>query len=229
MATALGESDIFKIDQAIEVDYSNTGFDRGHLNPASYNCDLDREATFTLTNAIPQNPCFNEQTWKILEQTARTAMRKLCNFPGAKRYFVTGTVPQNRMIPNKEHDTESDRIRQFNRVSVPSHLWTAACCDSSQASDPTKRANGFSIAYYGENKAYSSPQSSNVPDLEVWLTRQYTEIKNIKIFADDCFKDSANSISATGMLGKVIGIQGKNAESSASSMKPSTLPPKKRP
>ena len=215
MATAGREGEIFKEVQAIEIDYSNTGFDRGHLNPASYNCDKAREATFTLTNAIPQNPCFNEQTWKILEQTARTAMRKLCNFPGAKRYFVTGTVPKNRMIPNEAHDAESDRVREFNRVSVPSHLWTAACCDSSKAIDATKRANGgFSFAYYGENKAYSCPTNSAVSDLETWLKWSYSQnLKSITIFADDCYKTSANSKSAAEMIKKVIGVQESNAGS----------------
>ncbi|KAJ3588219.1 hypothetical protein NHX12_011813 [Muraenolepis orangiensis] len=41
--------------QAVPLDYTNSGYTRGHLNPSSHHQDMgDRNATFTLTNIVPQ-------------------------------------------------------------------------------------------------------------------------------------------------------------------------------
>ena len=45
---------------------------------------------------------------------------------GPSVFFVTGTVPSTKKIPNIAHDLEADSNRDYNRVSVPSHMWTAA-------------------------------------------------------------------------------------------------------
>lgn len=54
-------------------DYSNSGFDRGHMCPHS-----DRDATeagaaetFLMTNIIPQSPSVNQRSWAMLEVYAR--------------------------------------------------------------------------------------------------------------------------------------------------------------
>ncbi|KAF4074891.1 hypothetical protein AMELA_G00228520 [Ameiurus melas] len=51
--------------QAVNADYVGSHFDRGHLAPVlhanSQNCS---DATFTLTNAAPQNFSFNRGQWK---------------------------------------------------------------------------------------------------------------------------------------------------------------------
>ena len=106
-----------KEQQAVNVDYENTGYDRGHLNPNSYQCDDSRTATFTFTNAVPQDPCFNQQSWKKMEEVSLQTMRLNCSFPGAERYFVTGIVRSRTRIPNEEHDAEADTAREFNRVT----------------------------------------------------------------------------------------------------------------
>jgi len=98
-----------------------------------------------------------------MEETSKQIMKDLCSFPLAQRFFVTGAVPRNRMIPNQEHDVERDEQRDYNRVSVLSHMWTAACCDSSEASG-ADRNKGFSFTYYGENKPESFAYVSSVEE-----------------------------------------------------------------
>ena len=70
MVVAGQQTSIYKVVQAIMEDFRNTGYDKGHLNPNFYQCDDSRTATFTLTNAVPQDPCFNQQSWKKMEEAS---------------------------------------------------------------------------------------------------------------------------------------------------------------
>lgn len=50
-------------------DYSNTGYDRGHLAPAD-SFSFDDKAhydTYSLANVVPMKPTLNRQAWKYLE------------------------------------------------------------------------------------------------------------------------------------------------------------------
>uniref|UniRef100_A0A671SGJ3 Si:ch211-165i18.2 n=1 Tax=Sinocyclocheilus anshuiensis TaxID=1608454 RepID=A0A671SGJ3_9TELE len=114
----------YKGEQAISDDYSETGYDKGHLNPNSFQCGVGRIATSTLTNAAPMDACFNRNQWGKWEKTLRTFLRdKLISDSGsAAVYIVTGTVPEvNLRIPQSEISEEPER------VTVPSHIWTAVC------------------------------------------------------------------------------------------------------
>ena len=68
--------------------------------------EKEEQQLLPLTNAVPQDPCFNQQSWKKMEEVALKTMRKDCYFPGARRYFVTGIVQQEVRIPNREHELE---------------------------------------------------------------------------------------------------------------------------
>ena len=166
-----------------------------------------------------------------MEETSKQIMKDLCNFPGAQRFFVTGAVPRNRLIPNQEHDVERDEQRDYNRVSVPSHMWTAACCDSSEASE-VDRDKGFSFAYYGENKPESFAYVSSVEELEAALKFFYNPggeaAQQVKIFTDDCNALSENSQNARDKITVPVNTMMSNSLQQVSNMKESTLPAKKR-
>ncbi|KAF4116620.1 hypothetical protein G5714_004109 [Onychostoma macrolepis] len=134
----------YKGNQAISNDYSETGYDRGHLNPNSFQCGEGRIATFTLTNAAPMDACFNRNQWAKWEKTLRTFLRdKLSSDNGsATAYIVTGTVPpdENLRIPQSEISEEPER------VTVPSHIWTAVCYKHH-----SEDRKSFSLGYMGEN------------------------------------------------------------------------------
>ena len=188
MALAGDDTNIMKLKQAISVDYPNTGFDRGHLNPNFYQCNKGRTATFTLTNCVPQNPCFNEQIWKAMEEQSKKIMDDFCPYPGAKRFFVTGAVPTGKRIPDKSHDQEGDRRRSYTRVSVPSHMWTAACCDTTSCQDTNHQKEGFSYGYIGNNNADPYVEIFSVRELEQTLVQKYRYVHNVnfaEVFADD--------------------------------------------
>lgn len=224
--------------QAEEEDYEKTGFDRGHLNPNSYHdCGDSRRATFTLTNAVPQEPCFNQQTWKKLEDKTKKIMREFCAFAGAKPFFVTGTIPHRRRIPNMEYDHFEGQPRRhsdsYNRVSVPSHMWTAVCCDSTHAVKKEDREKGFSFGYIGKNKADGAAEVLSVSQLETTISSESTKDsieRMIQIFDgnDKCRENSKRSHDFLSQVQQVILIRAVNDLNELGMVKEKELPPRKR-
>lgn len=61
------KKDPYDIDDLRHEDYTNTGYDRGHLVPnADYGTD-----TYFISNAVPMVPAFNRGMWRISEQMIR--------------------------------------------------------------------------------------------------------------------------------------------------------------
>lgn len=60
--------------QVLTTDYSGSGFDRGHMCPSGDRTvtDADNEATFFMTNMIPQAPDNNQGVWANFESECRT-------------------------------------------------------------------------------------------------------------------------------------------------------------
>ncbi|KAA0702691.1 Nuclease EXOG, mitochondrial [Triplophysa tibetana] len=146
--------------QALDEDYVNSGYDRGHLAPvyqaSSQQCAY---ATFTLTNAAPQNPSFNRGQWRKTEENIAVYLNNICK-PYTK-YIVTGVVPGKNKIGNN--------------VNVPSHFWTAYCC-----LDNNSKCQ-FSQGYIGENKNDPVNQM-DVSALEKELANLY-KVTSFKLFA----------------------------------------------
>ena len=91
-------------------DYTNTGFDRGHLAPNADMATTDSQFdSFSLANIAPQTPDNNRKTWVKIE----TQTRNLTNQYGSA-YVVTGVA---FLTP------EVKRLK--NRVLVPSHFFKA--------------------------------------------------------------------------------------------------------
>ena len=92
----LARVDTFRADPAVPpdwyrvqgLDYTGSGFDRGHMVP---NADRDKEtsipinqATFLMTNMLPQSPDNNQGPWANLEGHLRTLL------PANELYIVAG-------------------------------------------------------------------------------------------------------------------------------------------
>ena len=77
-AVKVVRTDDFRADRRISdsptpADYTNTGYDRGHMVPAA-NADEKQEMsdTFLMTNMTPQLPSVNRVAWKNLEERIRS-------------------------------------------------------------------------------------------------------------------------------------------------------------
>lgn len=95
-------------------DYTNSGFDRGHMCPSD---DRDSTAdenrsTFLLTNIVPQSPRHNRQTWALLEDYCRNLLDE-----GNELYITAGVSGTGGIGSNGSSTTV------LNGVVVPADLW----------------------------------------------------------------------------------------------------------
>ncbi|XP_071134565.1 endonuclease domain-containing 1 protein-like [Mytilus edulis] len=169
--------------QALDIDYKDSGYDRGHLNPQIFNTQNknSRYATNTLTNIAPQYGPFNQVTWNIMENGLVNAVRDKCNFSGAKSYVVIGVQPSNDKFITRtiEKTVTTSKGKQKtkneyeNRVNVPDFYWTAICCDTSMATNHTNM--GWSFGYKANNINEKSVLVSFYPVHE-FLSNHYSQI-----------------------------------------------------
>ena len=98
------------------TDFSNSGFDRGHMVP---NADRDKEtsipinqATFLMSNMVAQSPDNNQGPWADLENFLRTLT------PANELYIVAGPAGSGGTGSNGFATTIAN-----GHVAVPSSTW----------------------------------------------------------------------------------------------------------
>ncbi|NXK67321.1 ENDD1 protein, partial [Sylvietta virens] len=148
--------------QAINQDYKNLkDLDRGHLSPSGHQSGNNSKwTTFTLTNIVPQNTELNKGAWNDYESRTMAQKTQGC----ATTHVIVGAVPGNTYISN-------------NRVNVPSHIWSAACC---LVGTRPKRAWG-AIAENDKNQV----QNLTLAQLEARLSQLYGR-GQVFLFHSDC-------------------------------------------
>ena len=101
--------------QVRHSDYTNTGFDRGHMCPSDDRDSTadENKATFLLTNIVPQAPQFNRQSWRLLEEYTRTLVEM-----GNECYIIAGASGRGGAGDNGPAQTLAN-----GKISVPAALW----------------------------------------------------------------------------------------------------------
>lgn len=104
--------------QATPEDYTNNReYTKGHLTPVSHQETLeDREATYTVTNIVPQKERSNNGPWSRLEQNVLNKFNQFCS---GTMYVITGAIPYKH---------ERWLNQRAKRVSIPEYMWSAYCC-----------------------------------------------------------------------------------------------------
>ena len=125
---------LVKTKTANDKDYSDSGFDRGHLAPAS---DMGWSSTamaesFYYSNMSPQTASFNRGIWKRLEELVRTWAVE-----NNSVYIVTGPVLTNG-LPSIG----------VNKVSVPNYFYKVIL----DYSEPSIKGIGFIIFNNGSSE-----------------------------------------------------------------------------
>ncbi|XP_039976276.1 endonuclease domain-containing 1 protein-like [Xiphias gladius] len=132
--------------QAMLRDYRNSNFTKGHLNPSMHQKTIeDREATFTLTNIVPQRAGSNSGPWNRLENEMLRKFNAFCEGP---MYVITGAMSY-----------ESGDHWINNRVSIPEYMWSAYCCPSYKPNLPESARPFFpTYAAVGRNDPNSGEE-----------------------------------------------------------------------
>lgn len=136
--------DLFSTDAAIPEqwyrvktkDYTNSGFNRGHLCPSDDRdaSRRDNEATFQMTNIIPQSPACNQRTWHDLERYCTELA-----LAGNELYIVAGPHGKRGQGSNGTATAIA-----AGKVRVPKYVWKAililpnGCDDITRVNTSTK-------------------------------------------------------------------------------------------
>ncbi len=96
-------------------DYTNSGFDRGHIIPAAdrNNTEEDSAAVFLMSNIIPQAPDNNRGPWEQLESYSRQLAKQ-----EKELYIVAGTSGIGGVGSNGGETTLAK-----GKVTVPARTW----------------------------------------------------------------------------------------------------------
>lgn len=168
--------------QAVELDYINSTFSRGHLNPSLHHeTREDRYATFTLTNVVPQKTGSNDGPWEALEQTVNKSLGAYCL---GEAYVVTGIIPYR----SNEHWLR-------NRVAVPEYIWSAYCCPTYNSSLPEELKDTFpTYAAIGRNDRNSTEEIVPVDETAKKQFRGY-DVRQMSLEALEMYlKDRFNTV-----------------------------------
>ncbi|CAJ1081419.1 endonuclease domain-containing 1 protein-like [Xyrichtys novacula] len=177
--------------QAVELDYINSSYTRGHLNPSLHHHSReDRYATFTLTNVVPQKTGSNDGPWEVLEQTVNKTLDAYCL---GEAYVVTGIIPYQ----SDEHWLKN------HRVAVPEYMWSAYCCPKYNNSIPEELKHTFpTYAAVGRNDQNSTEEivpvdttakkqfrgydvrQMSLETLEMYLTERFSTV--VSVFYERC-------------------------------------------
>ncbi|XP_018431492.1 PREDICTED: endonuclease domain-containing 1 protein-like [Nanorana parkeri] len=151
--------------QAVNDDYRNSGYSRGHVNPSGHHSSDSQLSTFTYTNMAPQDSTFNSGTWNQYETFLRDKIMSTCS----QTHVLSGVIVSG-FSPSK-----GKWLR--NRVNVPDFYWSAFCC---VRQDGTKMAEGR----LGRNVSPYDVVTKTIPELQNILKNTYGEA--VTLFQDGC-------------------------------------------
>ncbi|KAK1797198.1 hypothetical protein P4O66_008587 [Electrophorus voltai] len=171
----------FQDTQAVLEDYVDVvQYGRGQLNPDQHQADpLDKAATYTLTNVVPQVKEFGAGPWATHEQIIP---KRLNNYCYGTAYIIAGVTTSGNMICRDNLD----------RVAIPEYMWTAYCCTNYDHNAPySERYKVPMFGAYGlNNRINNNMMGIPVKSLEKYLRGRMNVEKNFQIFYNDCVSDT---------------------------------------
>lgn len=123
-----------KTGSATDKDYESSGYDRGHLAPASDMgwSEITMAESFYYSNMSPQDPSFNRGIWKKLEELVRTWA-----IENNSLYIATGPILSNNL-----------QTIGPNKVSVPNYYYKVIL----DYSEPSIKGIGFILPNIGSKE-----------------------------------------------------------------------------
>lgn len=146
-------------------DYTNTGFDRGHLCPSDDRdaTPADNATTFLLTNIVPQAPRHNREVWKALEGYERKLMDA-----GNDVYIIAGVSGTGGTGQNGYATTLAG-----GKLTVPATLWKILLIVPASASttfEPTANTRVIAVNIPNNQSAADRPWRAYVTSIDALET-----------------------------------------------------------
>jgi endonuclease G len=142
--------------------YDGSGFDRGHMCPAQdrSSTQADMDATFCMTNIVPQAPNCNQRGWERLESYCREQARE-----GHVLYIASG--------PHGAGGTGKDGFKKEigkgrTDVTVPAKIWKVIMVLPEEKAEPFRRTRTIAVIFPNDQKVdYDWPKyRCSVADVE---------------------------------------------------------------
>ena len=117
--------------QVFTSDYTNGGFDRGHMTRSADRTagNVDNASTFYLTNVVPQQADLNQGVWAQFEN----ALADSANRSGRAVYIITGP------LYSRSHGLTF--LKNEGKVAIPDSTWKIALIGARNSGNPFTRAN----------------------------------------------------------------------------------------
>jgi endonuclease G len=117
--------------------YEGSGFDRGHMCPAKDRSSTqeDCNATFYMTNVVPQSPASNQKGWERLEDYCRRLTRD-----GHVLYIACGPNGVGGVGKNGA----AEEIGKGRKITVPHKLWKVVLVLPREDAEPRKNSRVIS-------------------------------------------------------------------------------------
>jgi endonuclease G len=119
--------------------YDGSGFDRGHMCPAQdrSNHQADMDATFYMTNIVPQSPAVNQHAWERLETYCRGLTKD-----GHVLYICCGPHGVGGVGKNGPRD---DIGKGKVSVAVPAKVWKVILVLPGEDAEPRKNTRAIAV------------------------------------------------------------------------------------
>lgn len=120
--------------RVVPSDYTDSGFDRGHMCPHGDRSagSVMSKATFVMTNIIPQSPNVNRQAWEQLESYCRD----LAN-AGKVLYIISSPAG----VGGVGSDGALKQIARDSNVTVPAKCWKVIMVLNGGFGDDLRKVN----------------------------------------------------------------------------------------
>jgi len=229
---SLTRVDTFRPDPAVPAewyrvqsfDFTNSGFDRGHMTP---NADRDKEtsipinqATFLMTNMVPQAPDNNQGPWADLENDLRALL------PANELYIVAGPAGVGGTGSNGFATTIAG-----GHVTVPASTWKVVLVLPKAAGDDVSRATAATRTI-----AVILPNTQGIRNVDwhTYLTTVdqvealtgYDFFANVEDAVENSVEAGTDGVNPPGTADQAVTVNEDSSQSfalNAVSMSPSTL------
>ncbi len=201
---SLTRVDTFRADPAIPsdwyrvqgLDYTGSGFDRGHMVP---NADRDKEtsipinqATFLMSNMLPQAPDNNQGPWANLEAYLRTLL------PANEIYIVAGGAGIGGTGSNGPAS-----IIANGHVTVPAQTWKVALVIPKDSGDDVARvacgSRAIAVIMPNAQGIRTTPwENFIVPVDQVESLTGYNFFSNLPDAIEHCVEAGTNGVNPPG-------------------------------